>query len=132
VARYGRGFPHRPLTSYSLETGSPPAVATPNYTGYVVLARDRRRKPKPAIVYEPPVVGPPAPAINIPGYYGYFVHARRGARPDIRKRTHTTKLRLVPAGGFVGAKLGYLTVTPTRKSTSFTTTPTRQANLTSQ
>jgi hypothetical protein len=135
VSRYGRRQVHQPITSRSLETGIPPAVPTPNYTGTVILAggkgADRvRRLPKPKIAFPGAIVGPAPPLVSVPRYMGIYVRAGRGARPDIRKRVHVTKLRLTPLGGFPGAKLGYLTVQATRNSRNFTAVPTRQGNLT--
>jgi hypothetical protein len=119
---------------YSIETGVPPAVPTPNYTDNVILAQRKGIQPKlmPRLVYPPAIVGPAPSPIAIPGFHGYFVKAVAGRRADVRRRMHVTRLRLTPAGGFVGAKLGFLTTTPTRQVKQFTVTPTRQANLTVQ
>jgi hypothetical protein len=122
----------QPILGRSIETGVPPGVPTPNYTGYTVLAKQKGIKPRvrDCIVYASPVIGAPPPSISLPRYTGLFV--RPVPRPRTQYRHRLSRLRLTPAGGFVGAKLAFLTVTPTRKATNFTVTPTRQANLTVQ
>jgi hypothetical protein len=137
VSRYGRRQVHQPLTSRSLETGIPPAVPTPNYTGTVILAAGKgadrvRRLPRPKVVFPGPIIGSAPALVSIPRYLGTFVRAGRGARPDIRKRVCLTKLRLTPVGGFPGAKLGYLTANPTREVRNFTIQLSRQGTLTTQ
>ena len=66
-------------------------------------------------------------------------HARIGL-PHLHNATHASRVAAhaktftVDYAGpvFIGAKLGFLTVTPTRKMTRLTVTPTRQFNLTVQ
>jgi hypothetical protein len=122
----------QPILSRSIESGIPPGVPTPNYTGYVILAKQKgiRSRVRDCVVYAPPVIGAPPPRISLPRYTGLFVRPLPWPRAQYRHRL--SRLRLTPAGGFLGAKLAFLTVTPTRKATNFTVTPTRQANLTVQ
>jgi hypothetical protein len=122
----------QPILSRSIETGVPPGVPTPNYTGYVILAKQKGIRPRvrDCVVYAPPVIGAPPPRLSLPRYTGLFV--RPLPRPRAQYRHRLSRLRLTPAGGFAGAKLAFLTVTPTRKATNFTVSPTRQANLTVQ
>jgi hypothetical protein len=137
AARYGRRVPHQPILPSYLREQNPPAVPTPNYIGTVVLANrkgweTRFRSARPKLLFPGPIVAPPPPPVSVPRYMGLVVKAAPGARAKLRLRNHTSKMRLVPAGGFVGAKLGYLTIQPTRQNRHFTVSPTRQATLTVQ
>ena len=123
------------LGRYSIETGPPPAIPTPDwFSGLVVLAHNAppAARKKRLVLYPPGTVGPAPQPYPYGTFLGLFVKAVAGRRPDVRKRTHVTRLRLTPAGGFVGAKLGFLTTTLTRPVKQFTAAPTRQANLTVQ
>jgi hypothetical protein len=111
-----------------------PGVPTPNYTGTVTLAQRKGIAPRVAsrLVFAAPIVGAAPPGVSIPRYLGTFVRAVPGRKPDVRQRMRVARFRFTPAGGFVGAKLGFLTLQPTRSAVNFTVQPTREGSLLAQ
>jgi hypothetical protein len=130
MPRGNRKIAPRPVFPKAITAVAPPGVPTPNYTGFRVHARRYRTTVRVAgrVTLPGPVIGAPVPSVAVPRYMGLSVHPVP-RHPVSAGRIRLTKLRLVPRGGFVGAKLGFLTVNPTRQAT-FTVQPTRSGTLT--
>jgi hypothetical protein len=109
-----------------------PGVPTPNYTGTITLAENKtdRRGQRTRVTVAPAVIGAPVPLVSVPRYMGLFV--RPIARPRTKYSHRNTKFRFTPMGGFVGAKLGFLTLQPTRSAVNFMVQPTREGSLLAQ